>query len=257
MVTYLNFLSPRFKKYFENISWLVLEKGVTLFVGLVVGIYVARYLRPESFGLLNYAISFVSIFSAFSTLGMDQIIVRELATKPENQLDLLGTGFILKLAGSCILIVVMLVVILFMDHDSFTNTLILIIAVSELFKVFEVINYFFQAHVISKHVVQVQLLINVVISFAKISLVFLHAQLIWFAVIIVIGSLFNAAGFIYAYYKREGSPWKWNFQKSLAYKLLYESWPLALYGLALNIQGRFDQVMLGTMLNNAEVGQYS
>src|SRR5688572_30948770 len=99
----MNFFSQRFKKYFENVSWLIFEKGFTLLVGLVVGIYVARYLEPEQFGLLNYAISFVSIFSAFSTLGMDQIIVRELATQPEKQADLLGTGFILKLCGSGVL----------------------------------------------------------------------------------------------------------------------------------------------------------
>jgi len=64
------------------------------------GIYVARYLRPESYGLLNYSLSFVSIFSAFSTLGLDQIIVRELAKGPGRKDELLGTGFILKVVGS-------------------------------------------------------------------------------------------------------------------------------------------------------------
>ena len=49
----------------------------------------------------------------------------------------------------------------------------------------------------------------------------------------------------------------WTFNKSVAGSLLRESWPLALYGIALNIQTRIDQVMLGKMLNNAEVGQYS
>jgi O-antigen/teichoic acid export membrane protein len=253
----MDFFSQRFKKYFENISWLIFEKGFTLFVGMVVGIYVARYLKPESFGLLNYAISFVSIFSAFSTLGMDQIIVRELAKQTDKQSDLLGTGFILKLAGSTILIVMMLIILMFMKHDPFTNTLILIIAAAELFKGFEVINYFFQAQVMSKYVVKVQLLINLFISLVKLGFVFMHAPLIWFAIVIVVGSIFNAFGFIYAYHKREGSPWKWNFHKVLALQLLSESWPIALYGIALHIQARIDQVMLGQMLNNAEVGQYS
>ena len=253
----MNFLSQQFKRYFENISWLVLEKGFTLLVGLVVGIYVARYLEPERFGLLNYAISFVSIFSAFSTLGMDQIIVRELVRQPEKQSDLLGTGFILKLAGSGILVLLMVIILVFMDHDAFTNTLILIIAVAEIFKGFEVINYFFQAKVLSKYVVQVQLLINLFLSLVKLGLVFAHAPLIWFAIIIVLGSIFNALGFLYAYQKREGSPWNWEFRKPLAYLLLRESWPLALYGIALHVQARIDQVMLGKMMNNIEVGQYS
>jgi len=49
----------------------------------------------------------------------------------------------------------------------------------------------------------------------------------------------------------------WTFNKTVAGTLLRESWPLALYGIALNIQTRIDQVMLGKMMNNAEVGQYS
>lgn len=252
------FLIPlRFRKYFENVSWLIFEKGFTLAVGMLVGIYVARYLQPESFGLLNYAISFVSIFSAFSTLGIDQIIVRELAKHSEAQNDLLGTGFVLKMIGSGTLLVLMFIILIFMEHNSFTNTLIMIIAFGEFFKAFEVVNYFFQAQVMSKYVVQVQLGINLVVSALKLTLVFANAPLIWFAIVIVMGSILNAVGFIYAYHKRQGTIRNWKFRKDLAFKLLSESWPIALYGLALHTQARIDQVMLGKMLNNAEVGQYS
>lgn len=252
------FLLPlRFRKYFENVSWLIFEKGFTLAVGMVVGIYVARYLQPESFGLLNYAISFVSIFSAFSTLGIDQIIVRELAKHAEAQNELLGTGFVLKMIGSSTLLVLMFIILIFMEHNSFTNTLIMIIAFAEFFKAFEVVNYFFQAQVMSKYVVQVQLGINLLVSVLKLTLVFAHAPLIWFAIVIIIGSLLNAIGFIYAYHKRHGTLRNWRFRKDLAFKLLSESWPIALYGLALHTQARIDQVMLGKMLNTGEVGQYS
>jgi len=250
-------LPQHLKKYFENISWLIFEKGFTLAVGLVVGIYVARYLQPEQFGLLNYAISFVSIFSAFSTLGIDQIIVRELARDSENKNNLLGTGFVLKMVGSGTLLVIMFVILFFMNHDSFTNTLIMIIAVSEIFRAFDVINSFFQSEVKSKYVVQVQIGVNLLISGLKLALVFAQAPLIWFAIIIVITTILNACGYIYAYHSRHGSPKYWRFRRVLALKLLSESWPIALYGLALHTQARIDQVMLGKMLNTAEVGQYS
>jgi O-antigen/teichoic acid export membrane protein len=250
-------LAQRFRKYFENAFWLIFEKGFTLAAGVAVGIYVARYLQPENFGLLNYAISFVSIFSAFSTLGLDQIIVRELAKAPERKDDLLGTGFVLKLAGSMVLNVIMVVTIIFMGHSSFTNILIFIIAVSEIFKAFEVISYFFQSQVQSKYAIQVQLLINLAVSLMKLGLVFARAPLVWFAIVVIAGTMLNAIGFLYVYQKREGSPRKWTFHKHVALELLRESWPLALYGIALNIQARIDQVMLGKMLSNYQVGQYS
>src|SRR3989337_3165287 len=100
-------LALRFKKYFENAFWLIFEKCFSLVVGMVVGIYVARYLQPEAFGLLNYGIGFVSIFSAFATLGLEQILVRELAKGKDAKADLLGTGFLLKVAGSLVMMVLM------------------------------------------------------------------------------------------------------------------------------------------------------
>ena len=89
----------RFRKYIENAAWLLFEKGLTLGIGVFVGIYTARYLQPESFGLLNYAISYVAIFSAFASLGLDQIIIRELVKAHDKRHVLLGTAFLLKLFG--------------------------------------------------------------------------------------------------------------------------------------------------------------
>ena len=51
-----------FRKYFYNTSWLFVEKALRLIAGLFVGIYVARYLGPEQYGLFSYALAFVSIF---------------------------------------------------------------------------------------------------------------------------------------------------------------------------------------------------
>ena len=67
-----------FMKYFKNTSWLFAEKILRMVVGLFVGIWVARYLDPEQFGLFSYAQSFVGLFTAFATLGLDGIVVREL-----------------------------------------------------------------------------------------------------------------------------------------------------------------------------------
>ncbi|ELR68502.1 hypothetical protein C900_00336 [Fulvivirga imtechensis AK7] len=253
----LQWIPERFHKYFQNVSWLLFEKVFTLFVAMVVGIYIARYLQPEQYGLLNYAISFVGIFSAFATLGLDQIIVRELAKDMDQKHDLLGTSFILKLAGSLVLLAVLSGVLIFMQNERFTAILIVIIATAEIFKAFEIVNCFFQAKVLSKYVVKVQLLVNMGSSLAKIVMVYYQAPLIWFAWVILVAAVMNALGYAYIYKKKEGTLLKWSFNKTLAISLLNEAWPLTLYGIALHTQARIDQVMLGKMLNNYEVGQYS
>ena len=56
---YQFFAHPGFRKYFANTSRLLGERVLRMVVNLLVGIYVARYLGPERFGLLSYALSFV------------------------------------------------------------------------------------------------------------------------------------------------------------------------------------------------------
>lgn len=249
--------SPIFRKYFQNVTWLIFEKIFSLFVALIVNIYVARYLQPENFGLLNFAISFVGIFSAFTSLGLDQILVRELAKHPELKDKILGTGFVLKLAGSVFLSVIMLVVLPFMNNPPITNALILVIASAELFKCFEVINNYYQSRVESKYVVKVQLMSNLLSSTIKIGFVYFGLPLISFAWLILLNGFLNAAGYFWNYHYRNGSLLKWISEKALATRLLRESWPIAIYGIALLMQARIDQVMIGKMIGNSAVGQYA
>ena len=89
-----------FRKYFANTSWLMAERILRMTVALFVGAYVARYLGPERFGLLSYANSFVGLFLALATLGLDSIVIRELVKNPESRNELLGTAIGLKIFGT-------------------------------------------------------------------------------------------------------------------------------------------------------------
>jgi len=55
MLNKLNTLKQNqgFMKYFKNTSWLFGEKILRMVVGLFVGIWVARYLDPERFGVFR------------------------------------------------------------------------------------------------------------------------------------------------------------------------------------------------------------
>lgn len=53
----------------NNITWLFFDKFIRMGVGLLVGVWIARYLGPEQFGLMNYALAFVALFAAVANLG--------------------------------------------------------------------------------------------------------------------------------------------------------------------------------------------
>jgi len=80
-----------FMRYSKNTGWLLAEKVLRMFVSLFVGVWIARYLGPDKFGLLSYAQSFVGLFAAFATLGLDGIIVRELVKDESKRNKYLDT----------------------------------------------------------------------------------------------------------------------------------------------------------------------
>jgi len=248
-----------FKKYFANTSWLFAEKILRMVVGLFVGIWVARYLGPDKFGLLSYAQSFVGLFSAIATLGLNGILVRELVRYPEKENELLGTAFILKLLGAFLILLILYIAINFTSNDTYTNILIFIIASATVFQAFNVIDFYFQAKVMSKYVVFANSFSLLLSSFIKILLIINEAPLIDFAVMVVFDSLVMGMGYVYWYFKvkKEFFLRKIKFQFDIAKKLLKDSWPLIIADIGYILYRNIDQVMLFNFFHNsAMIGLY-
>ena len=246
-----------FRKYFANTSWLMGERILRMGVSLFVGIYVARYLGPERYGLLSYANSFVGIFLALATLGLDEVVVRELLKTPEQREKILGTSFLLKLIGTLLMWVAIFTAVPFTENDLQTNILIIIIAFGAVFQAFNVIDLNFQAKVKSKHVVHAQFVQLIISSIVKIILVVNDAPLIWFASVYSLDVIVLAMGLVFAYlYNGENIfSWKWSFETSKY--LLHDSWPLILAGVVVSVYMKIDQVMIKEMLGAKEVGLYA
>ena len=116
-----------FMKYFKNTSWLLGEKVLRILAALTVGVWVIRYLGPSDYGTLSYAQSFVGIFAAFSTLGLSEILSRDLVNQPEKKYVLIGTSFFLQIMGSGILLLCLFGSFYLKDNDDLTKKIIIII----------------------------------------------------------------------------------------------------------------------------------
>ena len=226
-------------------------------VQLFVGIYVARYLGPERFGLLSYANSYVGIFTAIAILGLDGIVVRELVKSPDQRDTLLGTSFLLKVVGTLLMWVLILATLFFSNNDPLTSALIAIIAFGVLFQTFNVIDYNFQAEVKSKYVVHSQIAQLIVSSITKLVLILKGLPLVWFAAVFSLDAIILAVGLAYAYSRNSGSikKWKWNAKVALA--LLLDSWPLMFAYMSYLIYAKIDRIMIKEMLDEHNVGIYS
>ncbi|MFL9609792.1 flippase [Methylobacillus sp. Pita2] len=241
-----------------NSGWLIADKVLRMGVGLVVGVWIARYLGPEQFGLWNYAIAFTALFSAFATLGLDSIIVRDIVKYPDQTNKLLGTAFILKLFSGLIALIITMLAIYFVKHgEPDVMWLVGITAAGFIFQSLNVIDFYFQAKVKSKYSVIPAVLSFTLLSLVKILLLLNSAPLVAFAWAglceIVLTGLFLLAAY---YYNHLNIRW-WKFDKCVALELLKDSWPLILSGMAIMIYMRIDQIMIGEMMDSEAVGLFS
>jgi PST family polysaccharide transporter len=251
-------LSPGLRKIIKNIGWLFADRILRMGVGFLVGAWVARYLGPQQFGLYNYAIAFVSLFSALATLGLDQIVVRNIVREPSCKDETLGTTFVLKLIGGIVTLFLTLGIIhLLRPDDSLTRWLVGITATGMIFQAFDTIDLWFQFQVDSKYTVVAKNTAFIIITFIRIVLIQTKAPLIAFAWVGLVEIILGAVGLVLAYTLRGQNFKAWHVSWLQAKLLLKESWPMIVAGVSIMIYVRIDQIMLGELVGSESVGIYS
>ncbi len=247
-----------FMKYFNNTSYLLFDKIFKMIISFFVVIYLTRYLGPERFGLLSYAQSFVSIFIAFASLGLSQIIVRDIVNDQNNIDNVLGTTFFMMFASSIISMGVIFILSFFIYKESQTRLLVNIVATTVAFQVFYIlIESFFQARVLSKYIVFASNTGFLVSSFIKILLVYFSMPLMYFAYALVFDSLFLALSCLFIYNYKGGNILGWKIEKVLLKKYIKISIPMLMVSITAFIYTRTDQIMIKHMLGDDANGNYA
>jgi len=226
-------------------------------VGLFVGVWVARYLGPEQFGAFNFAIAFVALFGAFASLGLDGIVVRDIVREPESKYEILSSAFILKFCGGCVAFLISLASIYLMrPEESQTHWLVGVIAAGMIFQSFDTIDLWFQSQMKSKYTVIAKNAAFVVFALVRIVLILNNAPLPAFAWAAFAEIILGALGLIVCFFKQHTVP-VWSPRIETARRLVRESWPLMLSGLAIMIYVKIDQIMLSFLAGDRSVGVYS
>jgi O-antigen/teichoic acid export membrane protein len=227
-------------------------------VGLVVIVWIARYLGPEQFGVLSYATAFVSLFSFLSGLGLDSLIVRELVNGRIDAASAMGTTFGLKAAGGLAVLLLSVSLAFITDRgQALTVTLIAVAAAGTLFQSTDVLDYYFQARAQTRYITIARGLAFQIVSVIKIALIILRAPLITFA-LAGLGETILGALLLWIVYRRNSpDPMSWRWDTKTALRLLSESWPLMFSALMVTLYMKIDQVMLKGLSSPEETGKYA
>lgn len=259
------FRSEGFRKYLNNFSWLFLDRVVRMALILGTTVIVSRYLGVERIGQLNYALAIVSIAMVLTSLGANEIVSRDLVRHPERRDELLGSTFAIKLVGGIVLNLGLLVYVLLKGMDTLTVFLVMITASAELLKWSTVIDYYFMAQVRGNVAAKVNIVSTLFASSYKLLLVWMQAPLVWFAWGYFAEVVSYTIGFMWVYQRNGLLLRAWKPTWRMVRYILDQSWPMLLYGFALQAQLKIDQVMikdilsrtLGESFANIELGQYS
>lgn len=241
-----------------NISWLFADRILRMGFGLIVGVWVARYLGVQQFGIVNYATAFVAIFNPLATLGLDVVVVRRLVADPAQQQQILGTSFWMRFVAGWLTWAIAIIGIYVLRPDDRTMIVtVTILGAASIFQSIDTIDLWFQSQVQSKYSVLAKNAAFLATASIKVGLIVIQAPLLAFVSLILLEAILGAVGLLVVY-KKQGHLIKlWQWSRELARDLLRESLPLILSGLTIMIYMRIDQIMLGQMVGDKAVGIYS
>ncbi|MCK9783205.1 flippase, partial [Proteus columbae] len=76
-------------KLITNIAWMLFEKITTIIGGIIITIYVARYLGPNDMGIINYALALIAILIPIAQLGADKLFFNIIAKSSKSGINII------------------------------------------------------------------------------------------------------------------------------------------------------------------------
>lgn len=250
------FFKLKNNKIIKNASWLMAGKVINMILSFVIGLFSARYLGPNNYGLINYASAYTLFFSSFCNLGINSVIVKIFIDHPDEEGKTIGTTLLLRLISSVLSIVIIIGIVSIVDKgEPITLSVVTLYCLCLIFQIFDTFNYWFQSKLLSKYYAIATLIAYLSVSAYKILLLIYGMSVQWFAVSNAIDYFIVAIILVFFYKKCNGPRISFSFKN--AKKILRLSYSYILSGLMVAIYGATDKLMLKQMLDETSVGYYS
>jgi O-antigen/teichoic acid export membrane protein len=248
------FKTDSFIRQLKNSIWMMLEYLLRIFAAIFVSIYIARYLGPEEFGIVSYAIAIFTLFLSITRLGMDSVLVRDLAKYSSQESAYKGTAFFMMLVASVIAYLLIYMFIDLIEKDNVANVYILIVSFGLLFQSIYVVEYSYQAKTKSKISSLVRMIVLGIGSIVKLYIVYINAELVFFAYAYLFDFFMLFILFLFVHFLTKQI--RFSFDKNLIKPLLQSGWPIMVTSLIGVLYTRIDQYMIKHLLSNYDLGMY-
>jgi O-antigen/teichoic acid export membrane protein len=239
----------------KNASILMASQLITWTLSLLLTIFLPRYLGASAVGEFAIAGSIWAIMGMLIGFGMDTLLTKEIARRPEQTAALVGTAFVLRGALFILSCGIVAVYVRIMAYPWTTVSIIWLTGLSILFmqlalacqaalQGIEAMHYTSLAGIISKIVNTVLGLGVVLLGYGIYAVGFVNAT----------AALVSAALLLF-FLRRSYKP-RLQFQPAPALAMARASIPYLMSGLGLILYGQVDVLIISSLVNRSEIGWY-
>ena len=231
---------------------------VNIVSGLLVSIVVTRYLGPEQKGFIANVTAIASFFGFLSSFGLGDILIKEYSAYINESKETAISAAILMLIGGIFSFSMAGILAVVAKVDEITLRCVFVCAMPYLFGFLSVFEYWFYSQSQSKIYTIGQFLIHVLCLVLRVIGVILEASVTWFVLCIAVEQLLTRFTLVFCYrFSRVKMQGRWKATVNKIRSLLKLCIPLLTTGFATSIYMKVDQIMVGYMLSDSELGIYS
>ena len=240
----------------KNTGLLFGGNAISAVISFVITIYIARILPISDFGSYITVISFVSLFGIFTDFGINTVIIREGAKKPEDTHKLIFSTMGLKLLMSLATMFAVIVFALLTPYSLEVKVLIVLMSVTLVMGgIGSMFSAVFNIYQDMKYISIIQIAER--ITFATLAFVFLIAGFGVPGVVLAIIIAAFASLILNFIISRRINDFKLNFRPIFNRAILTPAVWFGLAGMLGFIWQRIDTIMISLLSNMTQVGLYT
>ncbi|MEG3224056.1 MAG: hypothetical protein BME94_00670 [Methanobacteriales archaeon Met13] len=241
----------------KNSSVLLISQVVSYVLTFFSTIYIARYLGTDGFGILSFALAFTGMVSIFADMGLNTLVVREVARNKSLTDKYLTNVLVIKTILAVITALIVILVINLLNYPPETILVVYLLALSIILNsIYGVFNSIFQAYERMEYQAVGQIINSTTIFGIVLIAIYLNSSVVAFAfnylIASVVGLVYSVTIYFWKFYLPEVrvdiSFWK---------PALKEAWPYGLIGIFSMIYVWIDSFFLSFFQGNGAVGIYN
>lgn len=224
-------------------------------IGLVLRLYIPRFLGPDRFGALNFADAFAATAFVFIDLGITTYVRKEIAVRPKQASEFIGGVVITRVALTFLLYAGMELILRLTHRSPEIRLLVYVFGLGQFFIVGSSLSSALLHATGNVNEMSVVTMVTKVVWAACLGAALVFRLDLWvFALALCLSEGLKSS--VLYYYARKYLELEFHFDAKATWRALAGGMPFYVSGIATAIYNRIDVSILGVLTTDREVGWY-